>query len=157
TPFVGLLLSFGTFGVGFLSRPLGGLLFGYLGDQLGRKSTLVATLLLMGLSTVLIGLLPTYHQIGAAAPPLLTLLRFLQGLGVGGEWGGAVLMALEYGHRGKRRFVASWPQTGVPLGLFLATGVMALLKGTLTAEDFHSWGWRVPFLLSAVLIVVGFV
>lgn len=154
-PFVSQILSFGTFSVGFLARPLGGVFFGYLGDRIGRKSTLVATLLLMGVSTVLIGLLPTYGQIGIAAPLLLTGLRFLQGLGVGGEWGGAVLLAVEYSHRGKRGFFASWPQTGVPLGLLLSTAVMAVMQALLSAEAFDAWGWRVPFLLSAVLIGVG--
>src|SRR5262249_9393956 len=115
-PFVGQILSFGTFTVGFVARPVGGVLFGYLGDRVGRKSTLVATLLLMGLSTVLIGLLPTYEQVGVVAAVALTVLRVLQGLGVGGEWGGSVLLALEYGHRGRRGFFASWPQAGVPLG-----------------------------------------
>jgi len=155
-PFVGQILAFGTFTVGFVARPLGGVLFGYLGDRVGRKATLVATLLLMGLSTVLIGLLPTYDAVGVAAPLVLTGLRFLQGLGVGGEWGGAVLLALESGHRGKRGFLASWPQTGVPLGLLLSTAVMAVMEGTLSTAAFHDWGWRVPFLLSGVLIVVGF-
>jgi metabolite-proton symporter len=155
-PFVGQILSFGTFSVGFLARPLGGVLFGHLGDRIGRKTTLVATLLLMGLSTVLIGLLPTYGRIGLAAPLILTVLRFLQGLGVGGEWGGAVLLALESGHRGKRGFLASWPQTGVPLGLLLSTAMMTAMKSVLPEEDFRSWGWRVPFLLSALLIVLGF-
>ena len=116
-PFVGQILSFATFTAGFVARPLGGVIFGYLGDRIGRKSTLVATLLLMGLSTVCIGFLPTADRIGLAAPFLLTFLRFVQGIGVGGEWGGAVLLALEYGHRGKRGFYASWPQAGVPLGL----------------------------------------
>src|SRR5262249_22158412 len=115
TPFRGQLLAFGTFTVGFIARPLGGVLFGHLGDRIGRKSTLVSTLLLMGGSTFLIGLLPTYHQIGVAAPLLLVTMRIIQGIGVGGEWGGAVLLALEYGHRGKRGFYASWPQAGVPL------------------------------------------
>lgn len=156
-PFIGQLLSFGTFTVGFLSRPLGGAIFGYLGDRIGRKSTLVITLLLMGVSTVLMGLLPTYGQIGIAAPILLTLLRFCQGLGVGGEWGGAMLLALEYGHRGRRGFLTSWPQTGVPLGLLLSTGALAVMEGSLTREQFLAWGWRVPFLLSAVLILVGFI
>ena len=156
-PFVSQILSFGTFTVGFVARPLGGVFFGHLGDRIGRKSTLVATLLLMGLSTVLIGLLPTYDRIGVAAPLLLTALRFLQGFGVGGEWGGAVLLALEYSHRGRRGFFASWPQTGVPLGLLLSTAVMAGLEGTLSQEAFLAWGWRVPFLVSAVLILVGFI
>src|SRR5436853_1123874 len=117
SPFVGQIYSFGTFSVGFLSRPLGGAIFGRIGDQHGRKAALVATLLLMGISTLLIGLLPTYRQIGIAAPLLLVSLRFLQGIGVGGEWGGAVLLALESGHRGRRGLLASFPQAGVPIGL----------------------------------------
>jgi metabolite-proton symporter len=156
-PFVGQILSFGTFAVGFVARPLGGVVFGYLGDRVGRKSTLVATLLLMGLSTVLVGLVPTYDRIGAAAPLLLVVLRFAQGVGVGGEWGGAVLLALEYGHRGRRGFFASWPQAGVPLGLLASTGVLALFEGRLSQGDFLAWGWRVPFLLSGLLIIVGLV
>jgi metabolite-proton symporter len=154
-PFVGQILSFSTFAVGFLARPLGGVLFGYLGDRLGRKSTLVATLLLMGFSTFLIGFMPTYERIGVLAPLALTVLRFAQGIGVGGEWGGAVLLALEYGHRGKRGFYASWPQAGVPLGLLTSTGVVALVKHQLSAEAFLEWGWRVPFFLSGLLIAVG--
>jgi metabolite-proton symporter len=156
-PFVGQLLSFGTFTVGFVARPLGGVMFGYLGDRVGRKSTLVATLLLMGLSTVLIGVLPTYAQVGVLAPIVLTLMRFIQGVGVGGEWGGSVLLALEYGHRGRRGLYASWPQAGVPLGLLASTGAIELCRSLLTPEAFKSWGWRIPFLLSGVLIVVGFV
>ncbi len=154
-PFVGQILSFLTFTAGFVARPLGGVVFGYLGDRIGRKSTLVATLLLMGLSTAAIGLLPTAATIGVAAPFLLTSLRFLQGIGVGGEWGGAVLLALEYGHRGKRGFYASWPQAGVPLGLLTSAGVVAVFQNWLSPADFLAWGWRVPFLLSALLIVVG--
>jgi metabolite-proton symporter len=154
-PFFGEILSFLTFTAGFVARPLGGVVFGHLGDRIGRKSTLVATLLLMGLSTVAIGLLPTAGTIGAAAPLLLTSLRFLQGIGVGGEWGGAVLLALEYGHRGRRGFYASWPQAGVPLGLLTSAGVVALFEGWLSSIDFLAWGWRVPFLLSGLLIVVG--
>jgi MFS family permease len=134
---------------------LGGVVFGYMGDRIGRKSALVTTLVLMGFSTLLIGFLPTYAEIGVAAPILLTLLRFLQGLGVGGEWGGAVLLALEYGHTGRRGFYASWPQAGVPLGLLASTGVMALCQASLTEAEFLSWGWRVPFYLSGVLIAVG--
>lgn len=156
-PFVGQILAFGTFTVGFIARPLGGIVFGYLGDRVGRKSTLVATLLLMGISTVLIGLVPTYDSIGVAAPLLLAALRFVQGIGVGGEWGGAVLVALEFGHRGRRGFFASWPQAGVPLGLLLSTGVVALFERLLSQADFLAWGWRVPFLLSGLLIVVGLV
>jgi len=157
SPFVGQLLSFGTYTTGFVARPLGGAIFGYLGDRIGRKSTLVATLLLMGLSTTCIGLLPTHDQIGLTAPIALTLLRIVQGLGVGGEWGGSVLLALEYGHRGRRGFFASWPQAGVPLGLLGSAGIVAILQGWMSAESFLDWGWRVPFLLSAVLILVGFV
>jgi metabolite-proton symporter len=156
-PFVGQILSFTTFSVGFVARPLGGIVFGYLGDRVGRKSTLVATLLLMGVSTVLIGLVPTYAQIGIAAPLLLAVLRFAQGIGVGGEWGGAVLLALEYGHRGRRGFLASWPQAGVPIGLLASTGIVALFERLLPEEDFLTWGWRVPFLLSFALILVGLV
>lgn len=150
------LAALSTFTVGFLARPLGGVVFGWMGDRVGRKSTLVATLLLMGVSTVVMGLLPTYADIGIAAPILLVILRFLQGLGVGGEWGGAVLLALEYGHQGKRGFYASWPQAGVPLGLLLSTAVVALLRRLLTEDEFLAWGWRVPFWLSGLLIAVGF-
>jgi metabolite-proton symporter len=154
-PFLGQVLSFATFTAGFVARPVGGIIFGYLGDRVGRKSTLVATLLLMGLSTVCIGFLPTAARIGVAAPFLLTFLRFLQGIGVGGEWGGAVLLALEYGHRGRRGFYASWPQAGVPLGLLTSAGVVALFERGLSPDDFLAWGWRVPFFLSGLLIVVG--
>jgi MFS family permease len=126
-----------------------------MGDRVGRKSTLVATLLLMGVSTLLIGFLPVYAEIGAAAPVLLVVLRFVQGLGVGGEWGGAVLMALEHGHGGRRGFYASWPQAGVPLGLLLSTGVVFLCRSFLGVEAFEAWGWRIPFYLSGLLIVVG--
>jgi metabolite-proton symporter len=154
-PFWGQILSFLTFTAGFVARPLGGVVFGYMGDRVGRKSTLVATLLLMGLSTVAIGLLPTADTIGVVAPVLLTSLRVLQGVGVGGEWGGAVLLALEYGHRGKRGFWASCPQAGVPLGLLTSAGVVAIFERRLTPTDFLAWGWRVPFFLSGILIVVG--
>jgi metabolite-proton symporter len=156
-PFVGQILSFGTYSVGFIARPVGGIIFGYLGDRVGRKATLVATLLLMGVSTVLIGLLPGYDRFGPLAWILLTLLRFVQGLGVGGEWGGAVLMAVEYGHHGNRGFFASWPQTGVPLGLLLSTTVFGAFQHILPDEAFIAWGWRVPFLLSAALIALGFI
>jgi metabolite-proton symporter len=156
-PFVAQILSYTTYTVGFIARPLGGVIFGYLGDRVGRKSTLVATLLLMGLSTVLVGLVPTYDALGVAAPLLLGALRFIQGIGVGGEWGGAVLLALEYSHRGRRGFYASWPQAGVPLGLLCSTGVLFLFQAVLSADDFMSWGWRVPFFLSGLLIVVGLV
>ena len=154
-PFVGQILAFSTFTVGFLARPLGGVVFGYLGDRVGRKATLVATLLLMGISTLLIGFLPPYDQIGIAAPVLLTLLRFAQGVGVGGEWGGAVLLALESGHRGRRGFYASWPQAGVPLGLLASSGAVALFQGILPGPSFLEWGWRLPFYFSGLLIAVG--
>ena len=154
-PFTAQILSFGTFTVGFLARPIGGVIFGYMGDRVGRKSALVTTLLLMGISTLIIGFLPTYNEIGIWAPILLTLLRFVQGLGVGGEWGGAVLLALEYGHAGKRGFYASWPQVGVPLGLLASNGAMFVCRSQLTPDEFLAWGWRIPFYLSGLLIVVG--
>jgi metabolite-proton symporter len=154
-PLVGTLLSFATFAVGFVARPLGGVVFGHYGDKLGRKNMLVITLLLMGLATFSIGLMPTYDNIGAWAPGLLVLLRFIQGLGLGGEWGGAVLMTLESGHPERRGLNASWPQVGVPVGLLLANGVLSLMGGITSDQAFLSWGWRVPFLLSGVLVVVG--
>jgi len=154
-PLVGTLLSFATFAVGFVARPLGGVVFGHYGDKLGRKNMLVITLLLMGLATFSIGLMPTYDSIGAWAPGLLVLLRFVQGLGLGGEWGGAVLMTLESGHPERRGLNASWPQVGVPVGLLLANGVLSLMGGITSDQAFLSWGWRVPFLLSGVLVVVG--
>ncbi|HEY6685720.1 MAG TPA: MFS transporter, partial [Propionibacteriaceae bacterium] len=154
-PLVGTLLAFATYAVGFIARPLGGLIFGHYGDRIGRKNVLVVTLLLMGIATFAIGLIPTYASIGVWAPILLVALRFLQGLGLGGEWGGAVLMTMESGDPNRRGFNASWPQVGVPLGLLLANGVLSLM-GVLTNEPaFLSWGWRVPFLLSGVLVVVG--
>jgi MFS family permease len=152
--FTGILLSFGTQFVGFAARPVGAAIFGHYGDRIGRKATLIATLLLMGISTTLIGLLPTYSTIGYVAPVLLTLLRVGQGIGVGGEWGGSVLMSMEWGHRKQRGLMASWPQLGVPLGLVLSTGVIRLTTDW-TGPDFDNWGWRVPFLLSVVLIGVG--
>ena len=155
TPFLAQLFSFATFTAGFVARLPGGIVFGYLGDRVGRKSTLVATLLLMGVSTTCIGLLPTADRIGVAGPILLTILRVVQGFGVGGEWGGSVLLALEFGHRGRRGFFASWPQAGVPLGLLTSAGVVSLIQSRLSEADFLDWGWRVPFLLSAVLIVIG--
>jgi metabolite-proton symporter len=154
-PFVGQILAFSTFTIGFIARPLGGVIFGHLGDRIGRKSTLVATLLLMGLSTLIIGFIPTYDQIGISAALLLTFLRFVQGVGVGGEWGGAVLLALEHGHQGKRGFYASWPQAGVPLGLLTSNVAVALCQSIGSEETFLSWGWRIPFFLSGLLIAVG--
>jgi metabolite-proton symporter len=154
-PLVGTLLAFATYAVGFVARPLGGVVFGHYGDKLGRKNVLVVTLLLMGVSTFLIGLMPTYATIGVWAPILLVALRFVQGLGLGGEWGGAVLMTLESGQSHRRGLNASWPQVGVPIGLLLANGVLSLMGGLTSGTAFESWGWRVPFLLSGVLVLVG--
>jgi MFS family permease len=152
--FTGILLSFGTQFVGFAARPVGAAVFGHYGDRIGRKATLIATLLLMGIATTLIGVLPTYSTIGYAAPILLTLLRIGQGVGVGGEWGGSVLLSMEWGSIRRRGFMASWPQLGVPLGLILSTGAIRLLTHW-TGGSFDNWGWRIPFLLSAVLVGVG--
>ncbi|CAB3652713.1 MFS transporter [Achromobacter sp. SIMBA_011] len=157
TGFYGTLAAFGTFAVGFFARPLGGALFGHIGDRIGRKKSLVITLLMMGTVTVLIGLLPTYASIGFWAPVLLVLLRIVQGVAVGGEWGGAVLMAGEHSpDKNKRTFFASFAQLGSPAGLILSMLMFKLVTG-LDDAAFLSWGWRVPFLFSAVLLVVGFV
>lgn len=152
--FVSRMAAFGSFALGFFMRPLGGVIFGHFGDRIGRKAMLVTTLLMMGMATFLIGVLPTYKTIGVAAPCLLILLRLVQGLGVGGEWGGAVLMAVEHGHAGKRGFYGSCVQMGVPAGLLLATGVFSIFS-SLPEDQFLSWGWRVPFLLGIVLLAVG--
>src|SRR5262249_22865380 len=136
----GLLASLGTYAIGFFARPLGGIVFGHFGDRLGRKSTLVVSLLMMGTATSLIGLLPTYASIGFWAPLLLTLLRFVQGFGVGGEWGGAVLLAVEHGHARGRGFRSSWVQVGVPAGLLLANGAFTLAS-SLPHDKFLAWGW----------------
>src|SRR5689334_13662232 len=154
-PLVGTLLAFATYAVGFIARPVGGVIAGHLGDRTGRRRVLVGTLLVMGLATCAIGLLPTYGTIGVAAPILLVVLRFVQGLGLGGEWGGAVLMVSEHGDERRRGLYASWPQVGVPAGNLLAAGVLAVLAATLSDDAFDSWGWRIPFLLSAVLVGVG--
>jgi len=153
-PFVGILLAYATFAVGFVARPIGGILFGHFGDRLGRQRMLVLTLLIMGVATFLIGLLPTYASAGIWAPVLLLVLRVLQGLGIGGEWGGAVLMAVEYAPKERRGFYGSWPQIGVPAGLFIATIVVAGLS-TVSDQAFLDWGWRVAFLLSGLLVAVG--
>lgn len=150
------LVAFATVGVSFLFRPLGAFLAGHLGDKYGRKPVLMWTLILMGASTALIGLLPTYATIGVAAPILLVLLRILQGISAGGEWGGAVLMAVEHAPRKRRGAFGAAPQIGVPLGLLLASGVMALMTIIAPGDQFLQWGWRVPFLLSVVLILVGY-
>jgi len=152
--FAGILLSYGTQFVGFAARPIGAAIFGHFGDRIGRKGTLVATLLLMGVGTFLIGCLPTYASIGVLAPVLLVLLRVAQGLGVGGEWGGSVLLAMEWGSRKRRGLMASFPQMGVPMGLLLATAAVKLMEAW-TGDSFMTWGWRVPFLVSAVLVAIG--
>lgn len=154
-PSVGLIQAFATYAVGYVARPFGGLVFGRLGDIVGRKKVLVWTLLLVGVSTLLIGLLPTHGQIGVVAPVLLVLLRFAQGVGVGGEWGSAVLLSSEFGDERRRGLWASAAQIGPPLGTLLANGVLALLIASLSEEQFLQWGWRVAFLLSALLIGFG--
>src|SRR6266568_6004800 len=144
------LQSLATFALAFFARPVGSAVFGHFGDRIGRKATLVAALLTMGVSTVLIGLLPTYAQIGVLAPLLLALLRFGQGLGLGGEWGGAVLLATENAPPGKRAWYGMFPQLGAPLGFLCSTGVFLLLTQYVSDADFLTWGWRVPFLASAL-------
>jgi MFS family permease len=154
-PFVGTLESFGVYAVGFAARPVGAAIFGHYGDRIGRKSTLIATLVLMGVATFLVALVPTYASIGIWGAGILTVLRFVQGVGVGGEWGGSVLMAMEWGQSNTTRgFLASWPQFGVPFGLFLAN-LAVLGFSRLTGDQFLDWGWRIPFSLSLVLIGVG--
>ncbi|WP_248768861.1 MFS transporter [Pseudomonas sp. MWU12-2345] len=150
-----MLSAFLTFGIAFLARPLGSILFGHFGDRIGRKSTLVASLLLMGVCTTLIGVLPGYATIGAWAPILLCLLRFGQGLGLGGEWGGAALLATENAPAGKRAWFGMFPQLGPSIGFLAANGLFLILAMTLSDEQFRSWGWRIPFLLSAALVMVG--
>ncbi|RKT85706.1 metabolite-proton symporter [Saccharopolyspora antimicrobica] len=154
-PLTGTLLAFTTYAIGFLARPLGGLVFGHFGDRVGRKKLLVVSLLMMGGATCAMGLLPTYAAVGALAPILLTLLRLVQGFALGGEWGGAVLIVSEHGDDRRRGLWASWPQCGAPGGNLLATAVLAVLAATQSDEEFLAWGWRVPFLLSGVLVVIG--
>jgi metabolite-proton symporter len=156
-PLIGTLLAFSTYAVGFAARPLGGIVFGHFGDRIGRKSMLVLSLLIMGAATFLIGCMPTYSTLGVLAPVLLVVLRFAQGIGVGGEWGGAVLMSTEYAPRERRGFFGSWPQMGVPAGLLLSTVVFKVVEGSMSESAFNSWGWRVPFLASAVLVIIGLV
>ncbi len=153
-PLVGTLLAYTTFFVGFISRPIGGVIFGHYGDRVGRKAVLIMTVLIMGVATFLIGFLPTYASVGIWAPILLLVLRIFQGIGIGGEWGGAVLLAVEHSPSGNRGFYGSWPQIGVPAGLLLSAGVVYLLSFLGDAE-FLAWGWRVAFLLSSVLVVIG--
>src|SRR5881227_2564818 len=154
-PWVGTLEAFGIYAVGFAARPVGAAIFGHYGDRIGRKSTLIATLLVMGLATFAVAFVPTYATIGIWGAILLTVLRFVQGVGVGGEWGGSVLLSMEWtrtnAHRG---FAASWPQFGVPAGLFLAN-LVVLGSSALSGTSFLSWGWRIPFALSIVLVAIG--
>ncbi|MCY0962628.1 MFS transporter [Streptomyces sp. H27-H5] len=154
-PLTGTLIAFVTYAIGFLARPLGGVVFGHFGDKVGRKKLLVLSLLLMGGATFAMGLLPTYGAIGVGAPVLLTVLRLVQGFALGGEWGGAVLIVSEHGGDEHRGFWASWPQSGAPGGNLLATGVLALLASVQSEAAFLAWGWRVPFLLSGVLVIAG--
>jgi metabolite-proton symporter len=154
-PTTGTLSSLATFAIGFVARPVGGLVFGHFGDRIGRKKLLVVSLLLMGVSTFAIGLLPGYATIGLLAPTLLVLLRLIQGFALGGEWGGAVLIVSEHGDPARRGYWASWPQAGVPVGQLIANGLLFLLSALQSKEDFAAWGWRIPFLLSAVLVLIG--
>src|SRR6204780_750484 len=154
-PATATLASLATFGIAFLARPIGSALFGHFGDRVGRKTTLVVALATMGASTVSIGLLPTYHAIGIWAPLLLALCRFGQGIGLGGEWGGAVLLAIENAPPGKRAWYGMFPQLGAPIGFFLSGGVFLLLSRWLTDQQFFAFGWRLPFLASAVLVFLG--
>ncbi len=156
SPYIGTLAAFGTFAVGFFARPLGGLIFGHLGDRMGRKNILVVTLVMMGIATALIGMLPTHATIGVWAPILLVVLRIFQGIAVGGEWGGAVLLAAEHAPKGRQTFFASFAQLGSPAGLVLAL-LAFRIAGLVDQEVFLSWGWRVPFLVSIVLLGVGLV
>ena len=154
-PLVGTLEAFGVYAVGFLARPIGAAIFGHYGDRMGRKAALVATLLLMGIATFLVALVPGYDRIGVWGAIILTILRFLQGIGVGGEWGGSVLLAMEWAQSNRHRgFITSWPQFGVPAGLFLAN-LAVLAFSALSGEQFLTWGWRLPFLFSIVLVAVG--
>jgi MFS family permease len=151
---IGILLSFGTQSVGFAARPIGAIIFGHFGDRMGRKATLIATLMLMGIATALMSVVPSYSAIGVSAPLLLIALRILQGIGVGGEWGGSVLLSMEWGTQRRRGFWASWPQVGVPIGLLLSTAMIKLF-GHIAGSGFNTWGWRVPFALSLVLVAIG--
>ncbi len=155
SPVAGTIASFTTYFVGFAARPIGGAFFGWFGDRVGRKSTLISTLLLMGIATALMGLIPGYASIGVAAPILISILRFLQGAGVGGEWGGSVLLSQEYGDDRRRGFWTSWPQTGVPIGLALSAGAVFIFQALFPGDAFNSFGWRIPFFLSVLLLLVG--
>jgi metabolite-proton symporter len=152
--YAGVLASFAIYAVGFAARPVGAAIFGHWGDRIGRKATLISTLMVMGIASFLIGVMPTYSSIGLWAPTLLVLLRLLQGIGVGGEWGGSVTLAMEWGNPRRRGFIGSWPQVGVPIGLLLSTGAVSLFSH-ITGSAFESWGWRIPFMLSLVLVGIG--
>ena len=156
-PTSALLQSFATFSIAFFARPIGAAIFGHFGDRVGRKATLVAALMTMGISTVAIGALPTYESIGVGAPLLLALCRLGQGLGLGGEWGGAVLLATEHAPTGKKSWFGMFPQLGAPVGFIFASGIFLVLTETMTNEQFFTWGWRIPFLASAVLVIFGLV
>ncbi|MFF2023276.1 MFS transporter [Streptomyces sp. NPDC058171] len=157
SPLAGTLAAFATFGVGFVARPLGSVVFGHIGDRYGRRPVLFGSLLLTGAATVAVGCVPTYASIGAAAPALLLVLRFVQGIGLGGEWGGAVLLTSEHAPAGRRGLWGSFPQMGPPLGFLLANGMMLALSATLTDDQFQSWGWRVPFWAAGLLAAAGLV
>lgn len=156
-PIASTLAAFATFAVGFLARPIGGIVMGHFGDRVGRKSMLIISMLLMGGATVAIGLLPNYATIGVAAPVLLVLLRLVQGFGVGGEWGGAVLMSVEHAPKGRRTFYGSFAQMGLPAGIIFANLIFIVVVNSISPDAFAAWGWRVPFILSAALIVFGFI
>src|SRR5262247_893214 len=154
-PLVGTLEAFAIYAVGFVARPIGAAIFGHYGDRIGRKSTLIMTLMLMGIATFLVALVPTYESIGIWGAVILTILRFVQGIGVGGEWGGSVLLSMEWSRTHHQRgFIASWPQFGVPCGLFLAN-LAVYVFSTISGDQFASWGWRIPFILSIVLVGIG--
>jgi metabolite-proton symporter len=157
TAYAGAMQSFATYAVGFLARPVGAAIFGHWGDRIGRKATLIVTLLVMGISSAIVGMLPGTATIGFVAPLLLVLMRLIQGLAIGGEWSGSVLLAMEWGAQDRRGLLASSAQIGVPVGLVLGTGGMTLLSATLDPDAFNSWGWRVPFLASLVLVAIGLV
>src|SRR5258707_4260721 len=154
-PLVGTLEAFGVYAVGFVARPIGAAIFGHYGDRIGRKAALIATLLLMGIATFLVALVPGYERIGIWGAVLLTFLRFVQGIGVGGEWGGSVLLSMEWAQSDRHRgFITSWPQFGVPAGLFLAN-LAVLAVSAVSGDHFLTWGWRIPFLFSLALVGVG--
>ena len=154
-PTMGLILSFGTFAFGFIARPIGGILFGHYGDRIGRKKTLVIALVLMGVASTLIGLMPTYATIGIAAPILLTILRFIQGLAIGGQWGGAMLLVTESAPADKRGYYGAYAQAGAPVGVILANLAFILISSLVSEEFFQAWGWRIPFILSVILIGIS--